>query len=413
MSKFKDYLPDKHWWKYSLFIAFTAAILYALYFIIKNLNVIAVSALHGLSSLCSALTPLFIGLVLTYLLSPLVDIVSKKIMSKIIFTHTKTPAKLEKLEKTKRLISVLITYIIIIAIIVMIIYAFSVLILGQFVFSGIGTMVDAVIDYVSTYEEGIRTWIAGLPDMGIAEHVQAYANKGLIWLSTHFSAGTAINWITQIGGSIVNVAIGTIISIYILMDKDFFVRLWRKFLHLVLPQKANAVLTETLNDINGVLSAFIRGALLDALIIAILSSIGLSILGLDFAVFIGCFAGIANVIPYFGPVLGMIPAFIVGTFTDGLTQGIVAVVILLIVQQIDCNLIYPKIVGSTTGLHPLFVLLAVSVAGYYGGIVGMILAVPLAGIIQTFIIKWVNSKETKSNAKIESQSISTGSKLPR
>lgn len=403
MTNLKDYYPDKHWWKYSLFIAFTAAILYALFFIIKNINIIAATVLQGISSISSALTPLFIGLVLTYLLSPLVDIINKKIMSKIIFTHTKDPAKLEKLQKTKRLISVLITYFIMITIIVAIIYAFAVLILGQFIFSDIGSMVKALINYVTTYEENIINWVAGLPDMGIAEQLQTYANKGMLWLSKHFNATATIDQITHIGGNIVNLAIGTIVSIYILMDKEFFARLWRKFLHLILPQKSNAILTETLNDINCVLSAFIRGAMLDALIIAVMSSAALSILGLDFAVFIGCFAGIANIIPYFGPVLGMIPAFIVGTFTDGLTQGVFAVVTLLIIQQIDCNLIYPKIVGSTTGLHPLFVLLAVSVAGYYGGILGMILAVPLAGIIQTFILKWVNSKEVKLSAKIEQQ----------
>lgn len=405
MLKFKDYFPNKHWLKYSLFIAFTATILYILFFIIKNLNIITSTLLQVFSSLSSALTPLFIGLVLTYILSPLVDIVNEKIMNKIIFTHTKDPVRLEKIQKTKRLISVLITYFIIITIIVATIYAFAVLILGQFIFSDIGSMITALINYVTTYEENITNWVAGLPEMGIAEQLQTYANNGMLWLSKHFNAAATIDQIAQIGGNIVNLAIGTIVSIYILMDKAFFSRLWRKFLHLVLHQKSNAILTETLYDINSVLSAFIRGAMLDALIIAVMSSIGLSILGLDFAVFIGCFAGIANIIPYFGPVLGMIPAFIVGTFTDGITQGILAVVILLIIQQIDCNLIYPKIVGSTTGLHPLFVLLAVSVAGYYGGILGMILAVPIAGIIQTFIIKWVNSKEVKLAAKIEKQNM--------
>ncbi|QIB70127.1 AI-2E family transporter [Aminipila butyrica] len=406
MTKFKEYLPEKHWWKYSIFIAFTAAVLYALFFIIKNFNNLTAGLLAVFSSLGSALNPLFIGLILTYLLSPLVDMINKKLMSKIIFTHTKDSARLAKMEKTKRLISVLLTYIILIAIIVMVIYAFAVLILGQFVFSGIDSMVNAVVEYVSTYEVSIKNWIAGLPDMGLAEHVQAFANRGMVWLSTHFSAGSAINWITGISGSIVNLVIGMIISIYILMDKDFFARLWRKFLHLTLPQKANAVLTETLNDINSVLSAFIRGALLDSLIVAIISSLGLSILGLDFAVFIGCFAGLANIIPYFGPIMGMIPAFIVGAFTDGLTQGITAVIVLLIVQQIDGNLIYPKIVGSTTGLHPLFVLLAVSVAGYYWGILGMILAVPLAGITQTFLLKWVHWQEAQASLKVEQQSSS-------
>ncbi|MDQ9826670.1 AI-2E family transporter, partial [Acinetobacter sp. 163] len=71
---------------------------------------------------------------------------------------------------------------------------------------------------------------------------------------------------------------------------------------------------------------------------------GLSIMGLQFSVFIGIFAGICNVIPYFGPVLGMIPAFIVGFFTEDFLNGVIAVVILLFVQQIDSNIIYPRVV---------------------------------------------------------------------
>lgn len=404
MSRFRDYFPDKRWWKYSLFVGFTAALLYALYFTIKNFDIILGVVFSVMSDIISAFSPLFIGLVLTYLLSPLVEKINKNVVSKIVITKSQDEEKLASLQKKKRLISVLITYFIILVAIIAILYAFSVLIVGQFIFTGVGNMLDSLISYVASYESNIRSWVAGLPDLEIADKLQELTNDGMLWLSHHFSVGTALSKITEIGGSVVDFVLGIIVSVYILMDKDFFIRLWRKLLHLTLPQKANAVLTETLHDIDGVLSAFIRGAMLDALIIAILSSIGLSILGLDFAVFIGCFAGIANVIPYFGPFLGMVPAFIVGLFTGGLTQGVLAVVTLLVIQQIDCNFIYPKIVGSTTGLHPLFVLLAVSAAGYYGGIFGMILAVPLAGIVQTFILKWVASREAKLSAQLEADS---------
>lgn len=178
-------------------------------------------------------------------------------------------------------------------------------------------------------------------------------------------------------------------------DKQFFISLWRKFLHLTMPQKGSAIITETLSEINSVLSKFIRGALLDAVIVAILSSIGLSIMGLEAAVFIGVFAGICNVIPYFGPVIGMVPAFLMGFCTEGFLQGVIAVIILFVVQQIDSNIIYPKVVGSSTGLHPLMVLLAVTVFGYFGGILGMLLAVPIAGVLQVFIVKWAENKEQK------------------
>lgn len=401
MSRFKEYYPEKHWIRFGLFIGFVAAILYTLFFFIKNFNSVLFSVLSVVTGLFSALSPLFIGLILTYLLSPLVDKINKNIVSKAISSKTQDSEKLQKTEKKRRLVSVILTYIIILAILIAVLYAFAVLILGQFVFSGIGSMINSLFNYLTIYEDNINQWISGLPEMQITSYFEDTLNNGMLWFSQNFSAGTAIGKITAISGSIVNFVLGIIVSIYILMDKDFFMHLWRKALHLLLPQKAAAILNETLNDINKVLSAFIRGALLDALIIAILSSIVLSIIGLDFAVFIGCFAGVANVIPYFGPFLGMVPAFIVGAFTDGLTQGILAVLILLLVQQIDCNIIYPRIVGSTTGLHPLFVLLAVSVAGYYGGILGMILAVPLAGISQVFILKWVNAKESKLAAQEE------------
>ena len=221
------------------------------------------------------------------------------------------------------------------------------------------------------------------------------SNSVISWFSENFSASTAVSVISGAVGSVVNFVIGAIVSIYLMKDKDFFLSIWRKFLHLVLPQRANAAVTETLNEVNGVLSQFVRGALLDAVFVAILSSIGLSIVGLDFAVFIGVFAGIANVIPYFGPLIGMIPAFLIGWLTSDFVHGVLAVLVLVIVQQIDSNIIYPKVVGSSTGLHPLAVLLAVSVFGYFGGIIGMILAVPIAGILQVFILKWAYRQERR------------------
>ena len=88
----------------------------------------------------------------------------------------------------------------------------------------------------------------------------------------------------------------------------------------------------------------------------------------------------------------MIPAFAVAAVTDGPLHGALAVAGLFVVQQIDANYIYPKVVGGSTGLHPLFVLLSVSIFGSFFGIIGMLLAVPLAGIAQIFMKKWAFGK---------------------
>jgi len=253
-----------------------------------------------------------------------------------------------------------------------------------------------------SYEDAFRNWIAtNMPNGMLSEKLGEIATYVMGWLSENISVSSLIATFTNIGGSVIDVVIGVIISIYLMKDKKFFLGLWRKFLHLTFPQKGNAVITEALSEVNDVLSKFIRGALLDALFIAILSSIGLSIMGLEAAVFIGVFAGICNVIPYFGPVIGMVPAFLMGLFTEGFWEGAIAVIILFVIQQIDANLIYPKIVGSSTGLHPLMVLLSVSVFGYFGGILGMLLAVPIAGVIQVFVVKWATNKENKLSIQKE------------
>lgn len=396
MKKIKEYMRDRAFIRGSLFIVFNAFLLYVLYFVVKNFSSIASSLGSGISALLSAFSPLFIGLIISYLLNPLVTLIDKKLMQKVFFRVPEDPLKAEKRRKLSRFISVLLTFIIVLAAIAAIIYGFAVMIVGQLVFTNFSTTFNNVLQTFLSYEVELKQWVSqNFPDGFLSEKVMDASNSVISWFSENFSASTAVSVISGAVGSVVNFVIGAIVSIYLMKDKDFFLSIWRKFLHLVLPQRANAAVTETLNEVNGVLSQFVRGALLDAVFVAILSSIGLSIVGLDFAVFIGVFAGIANVIPYFGPLIGMIPAFLIGWLTSDFLHGVLAVLVLVIVQQIDSNIIYPKVVGSSTGLHPLAVLLAVSVFGYFGGIVGMILAVPIAGILQVFILKWAYRQERR------------------
>ena len=371
MDKLKMILKDNTFIRHTFFIVFNAILLYILYFLIKNIGSITGGLHHGFLVLMDAFKPLLIGLVLAYLLNPLVSFVDGKLL-KLLVRLPDDPIKLEKKKNTRYLISVLISYLFVIAAILAILYGFAVMLIGRISFTNVPNMLQDLMGTAIKYEATLQTWIQhNIPHDILSDKVTEFTNYLMSWISENMSATTAISFVTSLGGNIVDFVIGIIISIYLMKDKKFFLGLWRKFLHLL------------------------RGALLDSLFVAILSSIGLSIMGLEAAVFIGVFAGLANVIPYFGPVLGMIPAFLMGLCTGGFWHGVLAVVILLAVQQIDSNFIYPKVVGSSTGLKPLVVLLAVSVFGYFGGIVGMLLAVPLAGIIQIFVLKWVRRREAK------------------
>lgn len=387
MSKLKDNFKDLKYLQICLYVVVTVSALFVVFKILSNLSLI----LHGLwgllAGLCAAAAPLLIGLVLAYLLGPVVDLIDRRLMAKVLKQNLEDPIRLEKRKKLSRTLSILLTMLLILAAVVAILYAFTVMIMGRLVFGSLQSMVDGLVQYFMQYERVFRNLISQIPNSGLEEKFQELASASISWLSANFSPNSIISFISGLGGSVLNIVLGVVVSIYVLKDRDFFLRLWRKTMHVILPMEQNARLSETLCEINGVLALFLRGQLLDSLIIAILSSVGLTVIGLDFSVFIGCFAGVANVIPYFGPFLGMIPAAAVGLLTGGPGQALIAVVILFIIQQLDGAVISPKIMGQSMGLHPVFILAAVGIGGYYWGIPGMLVATPVAAIIKLFLVR--------------------------
>lgn len=393
MKKLKELFSDWRYMKFSFYIAFTAGLLYILYFIIKNFSTVLSTVLGVLGSIGSALSPLFIGLILAYLLSPLVDMVDNKIMGKLFFRRPKSQKKADKQLQARRIFSIIFTYVLIIFLVLLLIYAFAFLIVGQLVSTSLTGVLESIVNYFSHYEEVFQSFMDSLPDSALEDRFNALFTDIAEWISKNFSGDAVLNFVARTGGSLVNVALGIVVSIYLIKDKEFFKRLWRKTLHVIFPMKYIAKINDTLHDMDMVFSKFLRGQLLDALIVAIITSVVLTILRVDFAVLLGCFAGITNVIPYFGPVFGAIPAVIVALFTAGLSKAVVTLIAFVIIQQIDGNIINPKIVGSSTGLHPLFVLLAVTFGGYHWGLLGMVLAVPIFACIRLFILRRVENLE--------------------
>lgn len=308
-----------------------------------------------------AFFPLFIGLVIAYLLNGPVEYVSSKL--------NKNPTTNFGFESPKkRWLAILITYTTVALLIISVIYAFVVLMLGSIPKGNLALTIQSLYDYASSLD-----FISS-------------------WLEKHLSTEKLVGIASQFAEFIINFLLGVVASIYLIKDKEFFLILWQKFLSILLPQKIHGLVCEISNEINIVITTFLKGALVDSIIVALLSSIILSLLNIEHAAIIGIIGGLLNVIPYFGPFFSMVPAFFVSLSNQGITKAIISVIALFFVQQADSNYIYPKIVGTTTGLHPLFVLLSVSVMGYFAGVVGMLIAVPIAGIIQVLIKKWAYSR---------------------
>lgn len=386
---------DKTLLKYGIYIVVLATILYLMYRLVSNLEYILGAVMSALSGLLSILAPLIIALVAAYLLHPIVCWIECRIMYNKRLA--KTDYNTEKHQRFKRTMSVLLTYLLVLGLLVVLLYSSYAMIGGQISRQvDINSIIDSLISYSERYVHifgQLRSWLenSGLSDNLKQQLINAVENANEL-------IGSAISnsfiRIKSFGSNIINILLGLILAFYILKDLEYFKELYNKITKALIKEQKNENLSNLFSDINSILSHFIRGQLLAALIVGILSSIGLSIIRLDFAVLIGMTAGIANIIPYFGPIIGSIPAIIVGLLSGNPIKALLAVLMLVAVQQIDSILISPKIVGNSVGLHPVFVMLSIIIGGAYLGLGGMIIAVPIAAIIKMFLVRWLKDKKS-------------------
>lgn len=391
MNKLRYYMRDNNLMKTSFFIIFTFTMLLIVYFTLDNFSFWFSKISSGIQAILSALSPLWIGIVLAYMLDPLVVFFDKAVYQKVIKKDLKP--------KTFRFMAIATTFMLVTLCLVGILYGFVSLVTGKLVVESIPKLFDNISNIIMSYETDIKNWAENMTRGAFSEKITEFANSVISWITDNLDANRLIGNVTSVVGSIFNFLVAIVASIYLLADKESLKEIWNKYSPLFIREKRLLALNDTAKDINHVLSLFVRGVLLDSLIISIISSVGFFIIGLKFAVFLGIFAGISNIIPYFGPIIGMVPAFIVGVFTDDIKQGLFALLVLIIVQQLDGNLIYPKVVGGSTGLNPLVVLLAVSFFGHFYGIGGMIIAVPATAILQILFLKQLKKVENKKKSK--------------
>ena len=176
-----------------------------------------------------------------------------------------------------------------------------------------------------------------------------------------------------------------IIAYYYIKDAEL---LKEGFLSLT-PRKWRNFLISTGREVSLILANFIQGQLLTALIVGALESIGLILIHAKYPVVLGMIGGIFNIIPFFGPFLGAIPAVAVSLIESPM-KALWTALVFTIIQQIDNSLISPKIIEGRLGLHPVTTILAVLVGGEFMGILGMLIAVPIAAIIKIIVNRTID-----------------------
>jgi predicted PurR-regulated permease PerM len=198
-----------------------------------------------------------------------------------------------------------------------------------------------------------------------------------------------------------NLVLGFIIAFYLLLDKENFIREINKIIMVIAGEKKFNYITQAGKEINRIFSKFIIGKTIDSTIIGLLCFIGLLILKVPYALLLSVIVGITNMIPYFGPFIGAVPAIVITLFNDPLKSLWVAVFIFAL-QQFDGIVLGPKILGGSLKINPIWIIFGVIVGGGFFGVIGMLIGVPIVAIIRLFILRYVDKKFKSKQIKSES-----------
>lgn len=332
--------------------------------------------------------PFIIGAMMAFVLNVLLNVVENKLFKKLNKKNTKTWKKL------KRPVSLVTTFIIIIAIIALI----------------LGLIIPQLKNTVELFTENFDSYktqsVELLEKVGIEkktinklnnniENIQEEATKYISKNSDKIMQ-TTVGVATTVAGTVTTIVLGMVFAIYILLKKEDLTRQFKKLARAYLPEKRQTTLKEISTLSNKTFGNFVSGQCIEALIIGLLCFIGMLILQIPYAPTIAVLVGFTALIPVFGAFIGTaIGAFLI-LMVDP-TKALVFVIFIIILQQLEGNLIYPKVVGNSVGLPGIWVMVAVTVGASIGGILGMLLSVPVCSILYSILRTNVNNRIDQKN----------------
>lgn len=384
----KPYLNNKYF-KFALTIIISFTICLLFYYLLFH----GAQLLSAIKTVINLLMPVIFGMVMAYLLTPTLNWMEKRILFPIC---KKIKCKdIEKAKKTVRFIGIILTTLIYVLIIYLIIY----MLLSQ--------IIPSLENLVSNYEKYINdliVWInnvfAEYPE--IEEYAIELVDKYTMELVTFINdtiltkSSILIKAISQgifhILGVLWDFVIGFIISIYLLASKEKFANQAKKVIYAVWKRDRANIILNNFRFAHNTFIGFVVGKVVDSIIIGFLCFAGTSILQTPYAALISVVIGVTNVIPFFGPFLGAIPCAILVLVVDIAhpLNVLYFAIFILILQQLDGNVIGPKILGESTGLSSFWVIFAITFFGGIFGIPGMIFGVPVFAIIYAAIKSHVN-----------------------
>lgn len=342
-----------------------------------------------LSKLASILAPVLYGAAIAYLLTPVMSWLEKTIRAgwKKLFPKRELKPRSGGL----RLVSILLTE----AVVIFLLYLLMSVLIPQLMDSVTTLINNAEAYYRKVYdwadglldsENEIAVWLAGLITERYTDGMAFLTDKVLPWAQKAVVPLTNGIWsgIRGAVGFAFDLIVGIIVSIYLMGMKEKSLARCCKAVYAVLPeQRADAVMRGT-RTADHIFSGFVRGKLLDSLIIGIICFIGCSLMNMPYTPLVSVVVGVTNIIPFFGPFLGAVPsAFLILLVSP--KQCLIFVIFIVVLQQFDGNILGPKILGDATGISSFWVIVAILVGGGFGGVLGMFLGVPVFACVQELV----------------------------
>lgn len=332
--------------------------------------------------------PFIIGCMIAFVLNVLLNVVENKLFKKLNKKNSKT------WKKMKRPISITTTFVIIIAM------------LGLILGLVIPQLKNTTELFTKNFDSYKTESVEFLEKVGIDKKAINKFNKGLgnikEEVTTYFSDNkkeimeTTLGVATSVIGTITSLSLGIVFAIYILLKKEELNRQVKKIMRAYLPEKKERKIKEISELSNKTFGNFVSGQCIEAIIIGVLCFIGMLLLQIPYAATISVLVGFTALIPVFGAFIGtVVGAFLILMVNP--TKALVFVIFILLLQQVEGNLIYPKVVGKSVGLPGIWVMVAVTIGASMAGILGMLLSVPICSILYSILRTNVNDRIDKKN----------------
>lgn len=343
----------------------------------------------------SILNPILWGFVIAYLLCPMTKFLQRRLFNPLgdrIFKKEKW-----RVNGFGRAVSVFVAIIVMIAMISALLW----LVLPQVYFS-LESIVVAMPEYFRVVSEWFERMLVNYPTAeDIIGNTIGSLSDWLLDLIKNTVLPQLKDVVTNVTTgvyyfvrAIINILVGIVVSIYVLYSKEAFGARAKKIMYAILPKKRVNELLGALRHTNKTFMGFISGKLLDSLIIGAITYIFCLIAKMPYPALLAVIIGVTNIIPFFGPFIGAIPTALI-VLMDSPIKCLVFVIYIIIIQQIDGNLIGPKILGNSTGLNGFWVMFAIILAGGLFGVAGMIIGVPLTAVIYSGVSHFVNLRLQK------------------